>query len=70
MYYDAEPHDSVPAMLLIPDGVSAQKPAPAIAVWHQAEIYKIAFSGPDAFLAEPLSNKSPIPATRFKRVRE
>ncbi len=35
LYYDAEPDDPIPAMLLIPDGVSADKPAPAVAVWHQ-----------------------------------
>ncbi len=35
VYYDAEPSDAVPANLLIPTGVSAAKPAPAIAVWHQ-----------------------------------
>jgi dienelactone hydrolase len=33
--YQAEPHDRVPAILIIPDGVSANSPAPAIAVWHQ-----------------------------------
>ena len=31
LYYDAEPDDPIPAMLLIPDGVSANKPAPAVA---------------------------------------
>jgi Abhydrolase family len=35
IYYDAEPNDPIPALLLIPDGVTAQNPAPAIAVWHQ-----------------------------------
>jgi dienelactone hydrolase len=35
VYYDAEPDDPIPALLLLPDGVSASKPAPAIAVWHQ-----------------------------------
>lgn len=35
VYYDAEPDDRVPAYLLIPDGVSAKNPAPAVAVWHQ-----------------------------------
>jgi len=35
LYYHAEPNDAIPAMLLIPDGVSAENPAPAIAVWHQ-----------------------------------
>ena len=33
--YDAEPDDPIPALLLIPDGVSPRSPAPAIAVWHQ-----------------------------------
>jgi len=33
--YDAEPGDSIPALLLIPDGVTASAPAPAICVWHQ-----------------------------------
>lgn len=33
--YDAEPNDPIPAMLLIPDGVTKDKPAPAVAVWHQ-----------------------------------
>jgi dienelactone hydrolase len=33
--YEVEPNDRVPAWLLIPDGVTPQKPAPAVAVWHQ-----------------------------------
>lgn len=33
--YDAEPADPIPALLLIPDGVNAAHPAPAIAIWHQ-----------------------------------
>ena len=33
--YDAEPDDAIPAMLLVPDGVTASQPAPAIAIWHQ-----------------------------------
>ena len=33
--YEAEPDDAIPALLLIPDGVSASHPAPAVAVWHQ-----------------------------------
>ena len=33
--YEVEPGDAVPALLLVPDGVSAQSPAPAVAVWHQ-----------------------------------
>jgi dienelactone hydrolase len=33
--YEAEPNDRIPAYVLIPDGVDAQHPAPAVAVWHQ-----------------------------------
>jgi dienelactone hydrolase len=33
--YEAEPGDPIPAYLLVPDGVNAQNPAPAVAVWHQ-----------------------------------
>ncbi len=33
--YDAEPEDRIPAIVMIPDGISAQSPAPAIAIWHQ-----------------------------------
>lgn len=35
VYYDTEPNDAIPAMLLIPDGVTPEKPAPAVAIWHQ-----------------------------------
>jgi len=33
--YEVEPGDLVPALLLVPDGVDAANPAPAIAIWHQ-----------------------------------
>jgi dienelactone hydrolase len=33
--YEVEPGDRVPALLLVPDGVDANHPAPAMAVWHQ-----------------------------------
>ncbi len=33
--YEVEPGDRVPALLLVPDGVDANYPAPAVAVWHQ-----------------------------------
>ncbi|MEC8800278.1 MAG: hypothetical protein VXX55_05925, partial [Planctomycetota bacterium] len=33
--YEVETDDPVPAIVLVPDGVSAQNPAPAIALWHQ-----------------------------------
>ena len=35
LYYDSESDDATPALLLIPKGVTAKKPAPAVAVWHQ-----------------------------------
>jgi len=31
----AEPDDRVPALLLVPDGVNAESPAPGICIWHQ-----------------------------------
>ena len=33
--YEAEPGDRIPALLLVPNGVTASQPAAAIAVWHQ-----------------------------------
>src|SRR5512144_2235752 len=33
--YEVEPGDRVPALLLVPDGIDANHPAPAVAVWHQ-----------------------------------
>jgi len=33
--YEAEPGDAIPAYLIVPDGVDANHPAPAVAVWHQ-----------------------------------
>lgn len=33
--YEVEPGDRVPALLLVPDGVTADRPAPGICVWHQ-----------------------------------
>ena len=33
--YEVEPGDRVPALVLIPDGVDADHPAPGVAVWHQ-----------------------------------
>ncbi len=33
--YQVEPDDWVPAMLLVPEDVTAERPAPAVAVWHQ-----------------------------------
>ena len=33
--YEAEPDDPIPALLLVPHGATADKPAPGICVWHQ-----------------------------------
>ena len=33
--YDSEPNDSIPAVVLVPDGVDGNNPAPAICIWHQ-----------------------------------
>ena len=33
--YEAEPGNAIPALLLVPDGITPQQPAPAVAVWHQ-----------------------------------
>ena len=33
--YCVEPGERVPALVLVPDGVDAAHPAPAVAVWHQ-----------------------------------
>ncbi len=53
--YEAEPGDRVPAMLLIPDGVSATSPAPAVAVWHQhAGQYHLGKSEPAGLAGSPM----------------
>ena len=33
--YEVEPGDRIQAYLLVPEGINAQNPAPAIAIWHQ-----------------------------------
>ena len=35
VYFDAEPGDAIPALLLVPDHVSEETPAPGICIWHQ-----------------------------------
>lgn len=53
--YEAEPNDSIPALLLIPDGVSSDKPAPAVAVWHQhAGEYHLGKSEPAGLAGNPM----------------
>ena len=53
--YQSEPGDWVPAYLLIPSGVSAQRPAPGIAVWHQhAGQYHLGKSEPAGLDGNPM----------------
>ena len=53
--YQSEPDDWVPAYLLIPSGVSAQRPAPGIAVWHQhAGQYHLGKSEPAGLAGNPM----------------
>jgi len=53
--YEVEPGDRVPAMLLIPNGVTADAPAPAIAVWHQhAGQYDLGKSEPAGLAGNPM----------------
>ena len=35
--YEGLPGERIPALILIPDGVTASNPAPGIAVWHQVK---------------------------------
>lgn len=53
--FESEPADAIPAHLLIPDGVDAQHPAPAIAVWHQhAGQYHLGKSEPAGLAGDPM----------------
>ena len=53
--YEVESGDRVPALVLIPDGVTADRPAPAIAVWHQhAGEYSIGKSEPAGLAGNPM----------------
>ena len=55
VYYDAEANDAVPAFVLIPEGVSAANPAPAVAVWHQhAGQYHLGKSEPAGLAGNPM----------------
>ncbi len=55
IYYDAEPNDPIPALLLIPDGVTSSKPAPAVCVWHQhAGNWSKGKSEPAGLMADPM----------------
>ncbi len=53
--YEARPGDRIPALLLIPDNVTAEKPVPAIAVWHQhAGEYHLGKSEPAGLAGNPM----------------
>lgn len=53
--YEVEPGDRVPALLLLPDGVTADHPAPAVAVWHQhAGQYHLGKSEPAGLAGDPM----------------
>lgn len=53
--YEVEPGDRVPALVLIPDGASASKPAPGIAVWHQhAGQWHLGKSEPAGLAGDPM----------------
>ena len=53
--YEVEAGDRIPAMLLIPDGVDAQHPAPAVAVWHQHNgQYDLGKSEPAGLAGDPM----------------
>lgn len=53
--YEAEPGDRVPAILLVPDGVTERAKAPGICVWHQhAGNWKKGNSEPAGLMADPM----------------
>ena len=53
--YEAEPGDPIPAMLIVPDGVDAEHPAPAVCVWHQHNgEYHLGKSEPAGLLGNPM----------------
>jgi len=53
--YDVEPEDRIPALLLVPDGVDATHPAPAVAVWHQhAGQFHLGKSEPAGLAGDPM----------------
>ncbi len=53
--YEVEPGDRVAAVLLVPDGVDAAHPAPAVAVWHQHNgEYTLGKSEPAGLAGNPM----------------
>ncbi len=53
--YEAQPGDRIPALLLIPDSASADRPVPGIAVWHQHNgEYHLGKSEPAGLAGNPM----------------
>lgn len=53
--YEVEPGDWVPALLLVPDSVDADHPAPGVAVWHQHnEEWHLGKSEPAGLVGNPV----------------
>lgn len=53
--YEVEPGDRVPAIVLVPDGISGTSRAPAIAIWHQhAGQWHLGKSEPAGLLGNPM----------------
>jgi dienelactone hydrolase len=53
--YEVEPGERVSAFLLVPDGVNADHPAPAVAVWHQHNgQYELGKSEPAGLAGDPM----------------
>ena len=51
----SEPNDPIPALLLVPDKVNAEKPAPGICVWHQHNgEWHLGKSEPAGLLGNPM----------------
>jgi len=55
IFYDVQPGERIPALLLIPDGISTSNPAPGIAVWHQHNgEYHLGKSEPAGLTGNPM----------------
>jgi dienelactone hydrolase len=63
--YEVEPGDRVNALLLVPDGVDHENPAPAVAVWHQHNgQYHLGKSEPTGLEGDPSQWIGPALAKR------
>lgn len=53
--YEVEPGGRVPALLLVPDGITSDSPAPAVAIWHQHNgEYHLGKSEPAGLAGNPM----------------